>query len=93
MSSRLAPIKHIKITRSWANKLQVRAYGHLIVRVASGNYFMIVHPSILCCIKFKTLKDAILSAKVNAHLLPCGYTEIINGAKYFRLPKLTKIEA
>jgi hypothetical protein len=64
MKTSLKPYLKIKTRRSSFRRLTIVAYGYLIYWNRIDKYFGIVHSSILCCIKFKSLKDAIQTAKM-----------------------------
>lgn len=91
-TGKLSPYRKVKAVRSsMAKRLFVVAYGYRIIYLKDTKSFTILDGSILCRIVFKTLKDAVLTCKMNEGTLAKGYIEFINGVPYKRKPKFTKI--
>lgn len=89
--NKLKPNLKIKTIRSKiGNRLYVIAYGYKIVFNRIDKTFLIVDGSILCCIKFNSLKDAILTAKMNCGTYVQGYQSYDGCWKFYR-PKFKMI--
>ena len=81
----------IKRVRSLSGRIQVYAYGYKIVYLRSGKHFMIVDSSILCAIKFETLKAAVLTCKMNQDTFVRGHFTFDGVLKKYVRPKLVRI--
>lgn len=84
MKNNLKPYFKIKKRRSSFGRLNVVAYGYLIYWNRLDKHFAILHASILCCLKFKTLKDAVLTCKMNegTHIQKGDYWTNVKRTKF-----------